>query len=892
MNARNKRHGAGRKAMIVFAIVLQAVFCIRGKALAIDSAAEKQMIREGSAKLCSIFDINDEAIATGHTEKMQFVVMLGGNEDSADYVIDCQTPNHAQNPLSAGSTQDSLNARIRSIYAQYHVELYMIYISALDVIIHTPLPPEITAANLFGRKLYDEQTNMAELRSLHDNITNAIISNTIAGHHRDCVIHSCADYCGAFFKNAQTGCFTFSMNYAFRAPSSTFYDIDGLRTNFSKRLNSNDTWLYSTGEVKAFAVTDAFRESAEVFSQRANILTTYTSAGLNSILSGFAPGIDYESLSTEERRHIFSVYAGYLMLGDGPLGAHYEDYYTTMVVQYTPPDQVLDLFTLLSRAGSLNNNANYQGEKNTKALIRRLIDRINDAPLGAPNYTRFMLALTDLLKTNDGIFSSLLPQNDEQWKERTFYWDDTYLFSCPPIGTHRYSVSIDDFGTMHVRPGMVTAIRTDYNNAAATPNHTPVWNDSLEEEEIDPFAVVIFKNRSNYGMLEHAGAQRNGVFFAPAIFLQYAADKTFNANALTMVAVSLDVATLTLGPGAVLTAMEAEDLGLAAFEALQSLGSGGNLAANALNDPSVTEVVSTYNEIIAAWGLSNLATHLGTFTVDFISGARAGSVRPIPASLATEFESEYNTAKTYLASNDPNAQQLQKMEEYLEEKVGVVNSTPAGNFNFQYLSLLNGFSDNLDGLLAMEGIDRNTFLVMEGKSAADLTPNELAMMNRIRARIPKPDANTLMQKAVPKSFFEGYLSGQYSSVSGYITSASDAKQFKTFEDIYYGLRLDYNGTRYSLTDEYCGVIRFKASNIEEAYVPRSPANGGTTMEAPPFTGHGFTSGSHGRLGAPEWKMDVPAILKDGAELWQIDANGDETLKAIYDSEIHKFVPVN
>ena len=106
-----------------------------------------------------------------------------------------------------------------------------------------------------------------------------------------------------------------------------------------------------------------------------------------------------------------------------------------------------------------------------------------------------------------------------------------------------------------------------------------------------------------------------------------------------------------------------------------------------------------------------------------------------------------------------------------------------------------------------------------------------------------------MQKVVTKETMNRYLEGKYAGeVGGSVAIASDTKHLKTFEDYYYGLRLDYklsNGKyEFYLEEGSCGVIRFKSTEIpDKIIIPK----GGTFDEWNyPFTSTGFTSGNNGR----------------------------------------------
>jgi len=58
----------------------------------------------------------------------------------------------------------------------------------------------------------------------------------------------------------------------------------------------------------------------------------------------------------------------------------------------------------------------------------------------------------------------------------------------------------------------------------------------------------------------------------------------------------------------------------------------------------------------------------------------------------------------------------------------------------------------------------------------------------------------------------------------------------------------------------------------------------------PFAGNGFTSATNGQI-IPEFYSDGLAI-KNGAQMIEIDKNGNEILKAIYDKAEGKFIPID
>ncbi len=219
--------------------------------------------------------------------------------------------------------------------------------------------------------------------------------------------------------------------------------------------------------------------------------------------------------------------------------------------------------------------------------------------------------------------------------------------------------------------------------------------------------------------------------------------------------------------------------------------------------------------------------------------------------------------------------------------------SPATRYDFAYLQTLQGgFSDTIEARAKEQGLTLDEFRALCEKPASDMTAEELAKMNAIRSQQIVPDSDTLMQKVITLYDMEKYLSGEYKTPKGFLSASADVKQYKTTQDMYYGLRLDYEGTYFKPTGENYAVIRFYADNLDQAIVPRSPANGGTVEDPYPFGGAGFTTGTNGRLGSPEWVMPEFTVLQDGAQLFEVQEDGTEVLRGVYAVEAGQFVPVN
>lgn len=213
-------------------------------------------------------------------------------------------------------------------------------------------------------------------------------------------------------------------------------------------------------------------------------------------------------------------------------------------------------------------------------------------------------------------------------------------------------------------------------------------------------------------------------------------------------------------------------------------------------------------------------------------------------------------------------------------------------YTHEYIETLSdGFTDTIEEYAAEEGMTIEEFQAVCEKSAVEMTARELDHMNNIRAKQLVPSENVLMQKVITLYDMDHYLSGEYLTPKGWTSICADVKQYVTTKDLYYGLRLDYEGTYFTLDEDFA-VIRFFATNADEAVVPRSPVNGGEVEDPYPFGGAGFTTGTNGRMGSPEWQFLDFTVIKDGAELFRISANGTETLMGVYVAEAGRFVPAD
>ncbi|MBI3509494.1 MAG: hypothetical protein HY064_02450 [Bacteroidetes bacterium] len=612
-----------------------------------------------------------------------------------------------------------------------------------------------------------------------------------------------------------------------------------------------------------------------------DLYPTVTNADLDqySFLIGKATRAEHYLTSTSLLNRDSALYYGWIL------------YRNTDFVKTIPVDQKIQLIksiTLSSCADIAGGGDNLNYENHCERIVvalyhnlnsgdeRSFLEQLRSAGLlanitwrldnstfgffGNDNYTDFIVTISNYWK-------KAFPEKISAGKNsgvnfNTFKWEESYF--------NNNSWFVADLANNRI-------VATDiFRSGFLNGNATVVPMDVYDPVLIDPV-----------GHSDILALNTGQKLLVPAIFLDWLSQKKMLSDVNTAVQVSLAALALTTGAGELIqagsvacTIVAGLQVTIAASDLLLLNDNVKSSIINLFSDPNQGQAfVAAYQNITM---FINGAVGLKSLVVSFTSDAQL---------YTSQFAEKELQLETALGENSAEFKGMKKLETELGE-AGESTAVATGQYGEEFISSLNGFSDNVSNLAAQQGLTLQEFETLESKVAADLTQSERVKINAIRNQIPALNSNTLLQKCVPESDISKYLSGQYTSVKGYVTTAADAKHLSSYEDIYYGVRLDYTDSKYSLADGECGVIRFRASNAGDAYIPKSPANGGSDLDSPPFTGHGFTSGNNGRLGVPEWKMDAPFEIYDGAELWRINSAGQESLLAIYDVSVGKFVPLH
>ena len=249
------------------------------------------------------------------------------------------------------------------------------------------------------------------------------------------------------------------------------------------------------------------------------------------------------------------------------------------------------------------------------------------------------------------------------------------------------------------------------------------------------------------------------MYVVPAIFLKYNHDKIRNDYIEKGIVTTLDVATIALSGG---TALATKVHWVRRAWALaEVVGAVGNIAVNtqAISSPRVKEAVDIYNAAMGLIGLKNI----GQGGYKFVKNLPEQTKKLLQKSerLREGLQQGYLKWKA-LAKNLDNLTDAEKQliteQEQVWRVLGMLDDAASvGRYSLANISKERGFIDLLPDLLKKEGLTLDDFHYMMQKNVNALTEAEKAKLARIRNAMPKPDANTVMQKVISKDAINDYL---------------------------------------------------------------------------------------------------------------------------------------
>ena len=132
-----------------------------------------------------------------------------------------------------------------------------------------------------------------------------------------------------------------------------------------------------------------------------------------------------------------------------------------------------------------------------------------------------------------------------------------------------------------------------------------------------------------------------------------------------------------------------------------------------------------------------------------------------------------------------------------------------------------------------------------------------------------------------------YLSGKfgdslYDGIRGFIARQDDVLQLKTFEDVFYTMRLDYEGNTFVYNREIA-YIDFSATSYEDTFVPIGKLYEGTETTPSPFGGMGLLKTENNQI-VREYKTKGKGLVIEEAIMYKIDKNGNTIKIAVFNGK--------
>jgi len=173
--------------------------------------------------------------------------------------------------------------------------------------------------------------------------------------------------------------------------------------------------------------------------------------------------------------------------------------------------------------------------------------------------------------------------------------------------------------------------------------------------------------------------------------------------------------------------------------------------------------------------------------------------------------------------------------------------------------------------LKKRNIETETFMeLIDADRQRELTEEEKELVRNIAREIDVPQPRETIRKIFPKSKLEEILTKKF--FSGYFANKKHVEGLKTMDEIFYGLRFDYENTKFNLTDDFYLAFDSAVSETdgEIMYIPFGD-------ERYPATGLGFTGSKRGIF--PEYKLrkqsEKDREYQGGDTLYVIDAKTGE-----------------
>lgn len=209
-------------------------------------------------------------------------------------------------------------------------------------------------------------------------------------------------------------------------------------------------------------------------------------------------------------------------------------------------------------------------------------------------------------------------------------------------------------------------------------------------------------------------------------------------------------------------------------------------------------------------------------------------------------------------------------------------------YNGRYSKLLvyqlQGFEESKDEILKKHDVSMRDFQIWSTSDVNDFNRDDQNKIKNIRDEVKLPTEATLLQKIIPLADVAIYMENLYEgAIGGFVVSAADVKYLSTMRQVYNGLRLDYEDSKFSENGAGYAVIRYYSNSTDKLSIPYAKALGGNPNSSWewPWGGAGFTTSTLGDGGYPEYFTQGYSVPNHGAELYEVTPEGREMLRSVF-----------
>lgn len=211
---------------------------------------------------------------------------------------------------------------------------------------------------------------------------------------------------------------------------------------------------------------------------------------------------------------------------------------------------------------------------------------------------------------------------------------------------------------------------------------------------------------------------------------------------------------------------------------------------------------------------------------------------------------------------------VQIQEELLVKRISSGDTNKFAREMLTKLKLKHGITE--ERLNVLRNLDYNK---MSQDDYEKIKPEIDAIINLTRLYDLNKVKPGMMRKYIPVEDVEKYLSGRFDGIGGFIARQEDVLQLMTFDDVFYTMRLDYEGNKFIYQREIA-YIDFTSIDYSKTYVPIAKKHGGIKDWNQPFEGLGVTKAKNNQLVREYTLQDNSYLALEEAVMYKIDKNGN------------------